>query len=69
MLEEFAMRDPSHRPSRPGLGFTPVDASEDVERPSVKVGTEPAVVSSTDLSQLQRKIVRLPGIPQSVDDT
>ena len=44
------MRSHSHSPSRAGLGFTLIEDSEDVERPNLKVGTEPAVVSSTDLS-------------------
>ena len=45
-----------------------IEVSEDVQRHRLKGGTEPAVVFTTELTQLQRKILRLLGIPQSAYD-
>jgi transposase len=45
-----------------------IEVFEDVQRHCLKGGTEPAVVLTTELSQLQRTILRLLGIPQSAYD-
>jgi transposase len=45
-----------------------IEVFEDVHRHHLKGETEPAVVLTTELSQLQRTILRLLGIPQSAYD-
>jgi transposase len=45
-----------------------IEVFEDVHRHHLKGGTEPAVVLTTELSQLQRTILRLLGIPVSAYD-
>jgi transposase len=45
-----------------------IEVFEDVQRHHLKVGTEPEVLFTTQLSPLQRKVLRLLGIPQSVYD-
>jgi transposase len=45
-----------------------IEIFEDVQRHHLKGGTEPGVVFTTELSPLQRKILRLLGIPQSAYD-
>jgi transposase len=45
-----------------------IEVFEDVQRHCLKGGTEPAVVLTTELSPLQRTILRLLGIPQSAYD-
>jgi transposase len=45
-----------------------IEVFEDVQRHRLKGGTEPGVVFTTELSPLQRKILRLLGIPRSAYD-
>jgi transposase len=45
-----------------------IEVFEDVQRHRLKVGAEPAVVFTTKLSPLQKKILRLLGLPQSAYD-
>ncbi len=45
-----------------------IEVFEDVQRHCLKGGPEPAVMLTTELSPLQRKILRLLGIPQSAYD-
>ena len=45
-----------------------IEIFEDVQRHHLKGGTEPEVVFTTELSPLQRKILRLLGIPRSAYD-
>ena len=45
-----------------------IEVFEDVHRHRLEGGTEPAVVFTTELSPLQRKILRLLGIPRSAYD-
>jgi hypothetical protein len=45
-----------------------IEVFEDVPRHRWKAGTEPAVVFTTELTQLQRAILRLLDIPQSAYD-
>ena len=45
-----------------------IEVFEDVQRHRLKVGTEPEVLFTTKLSPLQRKVLRLLDIPQSVYD-
>jgi hypothetical protein len=45
-----------------------IEVFEDVQRHHLKGGTEPEVVFTTELSPLQRKILRLLGIPRSTRD-
>jgi transposase len=46
-----------------------IEVFEDIQRHRLKVGTEPAVVFTTKLSPLQKKILRLLGLPLSAYDT
>jgi transposase len=45
-----------------------IEVFEDVQRHRLRMGTEPEVVFTTKLSPLQRKVLRLLDIPQSVYD-
>jgi transposase len=45
-----------------------IEIFEDVQRHHLKGGTEPEIVFTTELSPLQRKILRLLGIPRSAYD-
>jgi hypothetical protein len=45
-----------------------IEVFEDVQRHRLRMGTEPEVVFTTQLSPLQRKVLRLLDIPQSVYD-
>ncbi len=45
-----------------------IEVFEDVQRHRLKAGTEPAIVFTTKLSALQKKILRLLGLPLSAYD-
>jgi hypothetical protein len=45
-----------------------IEVFEDVQRHRLKVGSEPAVLFTTKLSPLQKKILRLLGLPLSAYD-
>jgi hypothetical protein len=45
-----------------------IEVFEDVQRHRLKAGAEPAVMFTTKLSQLQKKVLRLLDLPQSVYD-
>jgi hypothetical protein len=45
-----------------------IEVFEDIQRHRLEVGAEPAVVFTTKLSQLQKKVIRLLDLPQSVYD-
>jgi hypothetical protein len=45
-----------------------IEVFEDVQRHQLRVGTDPAVMFTTQLSPLQRTILRLLDIPQSAYD-
>ena len=45
-----------------------IEVFEDVQRHRLKVGSEPAVLFTAKLSPLQKKVLRLLGLPQSAYD-
>jgi hypothetical protein len=54
--------------TRDELPFLATDSFEDVQRHRLTVGAEPAVLFTTKLSPLQKKILRLLDLPQSAYD-
>jgi hypothetical protein len=44
-----------------------IDLFEEVQRHELSTGTRPPVVFSTELTRLQRKVLRLLGMPKAYD--
>jgi transposase len=58
---------PEHRACRRPTARKVIDLYEDVQRHTLKVGKRPPEVFSTELTRLQRRILRLLGIPRAYE--